>query len=64
MLLETIKKANDIKKIPPDKFPQLAEEIPGFSVGSCQPYRGTFSFQSGGCGAYHGAALCVLSAGG
>ena len=30
MLLETIKKANDIKKIPPDKFPQLAEEIRAF----------------------------------
>ena len=30
MLLEPIKKANDIKKIPPDKFPQLAEEIRAF----------------------------------
>lgn len=30
MLLETIKKANDIKKIPLDKFPQLAEEIRAF----------------------------------
>lgn len=30
MLLETIKKANDIKIIPPDKFPQLAEEIRAF----------------------------------
>lgn len=30
MLLETIKKENDIKKIPPDKFPQLAEEIRAF----------------------------------
>ncbi|HIX29158.1 MAG TPA: 1-deoxy-D-xylulose-5-phosphate synthase [Candidatus Blautia stercoravium] len=30
MLLETIKNANDIKKIPPDKFPQLAEEIRAF----------------------------------
>lgn len=30
MLLETIKKANDIKKIPPEKFPELAEEIRAF----------------------------------
>ena len=48
MLLETIKKANDIKKIPPDKFPQLAEEIRAFLLDHVSRTGGHLASNLGG----------------
>ena len=55
MVLEKINQVNDIKKIPPEEYDTLAEEIRQFLITKISQ-TGASGFQSGGGGAYHGAS--------
>lgn len=44
MVLEKINQVNDIKKIPPEEYEQLAEEIRAVPDYKDQSDRGTFGF--------------------
>ena len=56
MVLEKINQVNDIKKIPPEEYDTLAEEIRQFLITKISQTGGASGFQSGGGGAYHGAS--------
>ncbi len=60
MVLEKINQVGDIKKIPPEEYDTLAEEIRHFLIREDQPERRTSGFQSGCGGAYDGTPSVLL----